>query len=179
MPSRDYPEIWFVRHGETDWNRDRRIQGQTDIKLNQTGHAQARAIARTMAELHDSLDGLAVHVSPLMRPRQTLAHILDAFGQQVPEVSIDERLKELNFGEAEGTTVLWVTREARVYPEVANDPLAGRRALYARARELSRLPLSVYARSKASMRGGIIATIRESAAEDLDKLLAVTGLPAG
>jgi probable phosphoglycerate mutase len=104
LPLRDYPEIWFVRHGETDWNKARRIQGQTDIELNETGHAQSRAIARAMAELHGSLDGLGVHVSPLKRPRQTLAHILDAFGQQVPKVSIDERLKELNFGEAEGKT---------------------------------------------------------------------------
>ncbi|MEE4237228.1 MAG: histidine phosphatase family protein [Anderseniella sp.] len=101
---RGYPEIWFVRHGETDWNRDRRIQGQTDIELNETGKAQARAIAMAMRELHGSLDHLAVHVSPLKRPRQTLAHILEAFGQHAAQVSIDERLKELNFGEAEGKT---------------------------------------------------------------------------
>ncbi len=101
---RDYPEIWFVRHGETDWNKARRIQGQTDIELNDTGHAQARAIAAAMAELHGTLDHFAVHVSPLKRPRQTLSHILDAFGQQAPRISVDERLKELNFGEAEGQT---------------------------------------------------------------------------
>jgi len=99
-----YPEIWFVRHGETDWNKARRIQGQTDIELNETGHAQARAIAQALRGLHDSIDHLHVHVSPLKRPRQTLAHILEAFSPRSREARIDERLIELNFGEAEGKT---------------------------------------------------------------------------
>ena len=99
-----YPEIWFVRHGETDWNKTRRIQGQTDIALNETGHAQAKAIAQCLRARHASLDGLQVHVSPLGRPRQTLAHILDAFGTPDHPAIIDKRLIELNFGEAEGKT---------------------------------------------------------------------------
>jgi broad specificity phosphatase PhoE len=99
-----YPEIWFVRHGETDWNKDRRIQGQTDIELNQTGHAQAQAIATALRTQHSSLDHLAIHVSPLKRPRQTLSHILDAFGPQPVETRVEDRLIELNFGEAEGKT---------------------------------------------------------------------------
>ena len=47
-----YPELWFVRHGETDWNLQRRIQGQTDIPLNATGHAQAAAIAQAVYAAH-------------------------------------------------------------------------------------------------------------------------------
>jgi broad specificity phosphatase PhoE len=93
-----------VRHGETDWNKTRRIQGQTDIALNETGHAQAKAIAQVLRNQHASLDGLQVHVSPLKRPRQTLAHILDAFGTPDHPAMVDERLIELNFGEAEGKT---------------------------------------------------------------------------
>lgn len=101
---RAYPEIWFVRHGETDWNKARRIQGRTDIELNQTGHAQAQAIADTLRRALDHLDLFDIHVSPLKRPRQTLAHILDAFGHDGQRVQVDQRLSELNFGEAEGKT---------------------------------------------------------------------------
>lgn len=102
MPA--YPEIWFVRHGETDWNKARRIQGQTDIELNDTGQAQAKAIAAAMKDIHAGLDHLHIHVSPLKRPRQTLAHILEAFAPYSGEPRVEERLIELNFGETEGKT---------------------------------------------------------------------------
>ena len=105
------PELWFIRHGETDWNLERRIQGQTDIPLNQTGHAQASAIAQAMAGLHDSLDGFDLQVSPLQRPRQTMQYIVDGFGLDWTSITIDERLKELNFGELEGST--WPELNAR------------------------------------------------------------------
>lgn len=106
-----YPELWFIRHGETDWNLERRIQGQTDIALNDTGHAQAGAIAQAVAGLHDSLDGYDLHVSPLHRPRQTMQYILDGFSLDWTGVTIDERLTELNFGELEGST--WPELNAR------------------------------------------------------------------
>ena len=105
------PELWFIRHGETDWNLERRIQGQTDIPLNKTGHAQASAIAQAMAGLHDSLDGFDLQVSPLQRPRQTMQYIVDGFGLDWTSITIDERLKELNFGELEGST--WPELNAR------------------------------------------------------------------
>jgi len=100
----EYPELWFIRHGETDWNAQRRIQGQTDIPLNDTGHQQARAIAEKLASLHKSLDGFDLHVSPLQRPRQTMQYIIDGFGFDWQRVHVDERLKELNFGDLEGST---------------------------------------------------------------------------
>ena len=106
-----FPELWFIRHGETDWNLKRRIQGQTDIPLNETGHAQANAIAQALAGQHDSLDGFDLHVSPLHRPRQTMQYIVDGFGLDWTNITIDERLKELNFGELEGST--WPELNAR------------------------------------------------------------------
>lgn len=106
-----YPELWFIRHGETDWNLKRRIQGQTDIPLNETGHMQASAIAQTMAGLHDNLDDFDLHVSPLHRPRQTMQYIVDGFSLDWASIIIDERLKELNFGDLEGST--WPELNAR------------------------------------------------------------------
>ena len=106
-----FPELWFIRHGETDWNLNRRIQGQTDILLNETGHAQASAIAQAMTGLHDSLDGFDLQVSPLQRPRQTMQYIADSFDLDWTNITIDERLKELNFGDLEGST--WPELNAR------------------------------------------------------------------
>jgi broad specificity phosphatase PhoE len=106
-----YPELWFVRHGETDWNLQRRIQGQTDIPLNATGHAQAAAIAQALSGLHNSIDGFDLHVSPMQRPRQTMQYIVDDFGLDWSSIIIDERLKELNFGDLEGST--WPELNAR------------------------------------------------------------------
>ena len=105
------PELWFIRHGETDWNLKRRIQGQTDIPLNETGHMQASAIAQALTGLHDSLDGFDLQVSPLQRPRQTMQYIVDSFDLDWTNITIDERLKELNFGELEGST--WPELNAR------------------------------------------------------------------
>ncbi len=98
------PELWFIRHGETDWNKSRRVQGQTDIPLNETGHAQAAAIASTLAGLHDNLEGFDLHVSPLKRPRQTMQAIVDHFDVDWKSIHVDDRISEICFGEMEGKT---------------------------------------------------------------------------
>jgi hypothetical protein len=85
----------FVRHGQTDWNKVGRIQGDTDIPLNLTGLAQARGAAQL-------IDGVQVDLivsSPLRRAVAT-AHIL-ADATTCPVV-IDEGLKERSFGAYEG-----------------------------------------------------------------------------
>ena len=102
--TRRRPEIWFVRHGETDWNRDQRIQGRTDTPLNETGHRQAAAIAAALRKHLPSLDGHRLEVSPLARPRQTLQHVLDAYGLGWERVRIEPRLAEIHFGALEGRT---------------------------------------------------------------------------
>ena len=105
------PELWFIRHGETDWNKERRIQGQTDTPLNSKGHAQAGAIAQKLKRLHNNLEGFELHVSPLHRTRQTMQYILDDFSLGWHDVKTDDRLKELNFGALEGST--WPELNAR------------------------------------------------------------------
>jgi 2,3-bisphosphoglycerate-dependent phosphoglycerate mutase len=90
-------ELLLVRHGETDWNRDRRIQGHTDIPLNAAGLEQAQALAERLAETR--LD--AVYASDLARARDTAQTVADRHGI---EVQVDGDLREKNFGSWEGLT---------------------------------------------------------------------------
>jgi broad specificity phosphatase PhoE len=85
--------LTLVRHGETDWNRDRRIQGSTDIPLNDTGRAQARTAAGT-------LSGEIIVSSDLSRARETAQIIAAQLG--LPEPRAYRELRERSYGEAEG-----------------------------------------------------------------------------
>jgi 2,3-bisphosphoglycerate-dependent phosphoglycerate mutase len=88
-------ELLFIRHGETDWNRRPCFQGQIDVPLNATGHAQAeRLAARLAAERFD-----AFFTSDLQRAQQTAAPVA-AVWQQPPVVL--PGLREQRFGEWEG-----------------------------------------------------------------------------
>jgi 2,3-bisphosphoglycerate-dependent phosphoglycerate mutase len=89
-------EIILVRHGETEWNHLRRIQGQIDVPLNPVGLRQADAIAQRLARR--SLR--ALYTSDLRRASQTAAPIAAACGLVAQP---DERLRERNFGEFQGS----------------------------------------------------------------------------
>ena len=91
-------ELLFIRHGETDWNRQQRFQGQIDVPLNATGHAQAaRVAARLAADRHDALV-----TSDLLRARETAAPLALAWGQVAVALA---GLREQNFGILEGLDV--------------------------------------------------------------------------
>jgi probable phosphoglycerate mutase len=108
-----------ARHGETEWNRAGRWQGQTDIPLSEIGRAQARALA---AGLHGR--GIAeVHASDLLRATETADIIARALG--VAAFNVDARLRERGFGCFEG-----LTRDecADRHPEAWARYLADRRA---------------------------------------------------
>lgn len=88
----------IVRHGETDWNRERRIQGATDIPLNDTGREQARAAGRLLAGRAWS----RIVASPLSRAAETASIIAGEARIDSPE--LDAAFVERNYGEAEGLT---------------------------------------------------------------------------
>lgn len=98
--------LYLVRHGETDWNKAQRYQGQTDIPLNDTGREQARRNGRRLREL---LAGTADHVawtaSPLMRTVETMRLARGEIPLDVDTFTRDDRLKEQHFGHWEGR--LW------------------------------------------------------------------------
>lgn len=88
----------FIRHGQTDWNRDERLQGSSDIPLNETGRAQAREAIDTLAGTRWD----AVVSSPLVRARETAQIIADGLGITLgPSYDL---LVERDYGEAEGAT---------------------------------------------------------------------------
>lgn len=105
--------IVFVRHGETDWNRQGLIQGSVDTDLNETGHAQARAVAGLLAFRKTEWLDFQIVVSPQKRARQTAAHILEALAR--PDFDVEGRVRELGFGIWEGKP-FWELKASPVYP---------------------------------------------------------------
>jgi broad specificity phosphatase PhoE len=87
--------IYLIRHGETDWNLEKRLQGQTDVSLNKTGKAQAMACAETIKDISFQ----RCFTSDLLRAYET-ALILK--GEREFPVSMDKRLRERNVGQFEG-----------------------------------------------------------------------------
>ena len=88
-------KIYFVRHGETDWNKERKIQGQVDIPLNEFGRHLARETAKGLRDVPFDV----CFTSPLGRARETAQIILQ--GRDVPILE-DKRILEMNFGVLEG-----------------------------------------------------------------------------
>lgn len=92
--------LTLIRHGETDWNLARRIQGSTDIPLNDTGRQQAKDAATALRARLDPAAPVVVVSSDLSRARETAEIIADGFGLRVSRLYPD--LRERGYGEAEG-----------------------------------------------------------------------------
>ena len=99
--------IYFVRHGETDWNAAQRYQGQRDIHLNAKGRGQARRNGAVLSELLGedavSFDYVA---SPLQRARETMEIVRSELALPPDGYRSDPRLREIHYGHWEGQLLL-------------------------------------------------------------------------
>lgn len=120
MTAIKWPDFYFARHGETDWNREFRYQGSMDIPLNRTGQKQADANGILLRELleRDGVDPASLNwfASPLSRARETMDRMRAAFDMPLPPVNHDPRLIEISFGKLEGKLHSEIAREQAIAP---------------------------------------------------------------
>ena len=97
-------DIFLLRHGETVWNRERRVQGQLDSPLTPLGLEQARLYGRKLAALLAPADGYRLVASPLGRALHTARIVAELLGRAADEIDTDDRLKEMAWGRWDGMT---------------------------------------------------------------------------
>jgi probable phosphoglycerate mutase len=110
-----FTPLIFVRHGETDWNRELRFQGQKDVPLNEHGRRQAARNGRALAGILEDDDWRLV-ASPLGRTVETMRILLASAGQSGRSFATDPVLMEANYGDWEGWTLAEI---AARHPEAA------------------------------------------------------------
>lgn len=96
--------LYFVRHGQTDWNAEHRLQGQSDIDLNAIGRMQAGANGRQLAELILDPEAYNFVSSPMRRARETMEIARGQMGLLPNDYQLDPRLVEVHFGDWQGFT---------------------------------------------------------------------------
>ena len=100
------PLLYLCRHGQTDWNAERRLQGQSDIPLNSYGRGQARRNGRYLRNVLGTSAGEFDFVSsPMQRAADTMRIIRSEMGLGAEGFSRDERLREIHFGDWQGYTL--------------------------------------------------------------------------
>ena len=99
------PTIYYIRHGQTDWNAEFRFQGQRDIPLNSKGQGQADENGRKLYKIIGRGEGLDFIASPLGRTQETMQRVRSGLGLPPKEYAIDKRLIEISYGDLEGTTL--------------------------------------------------------------------------
>jgi broad specificity phosphatase PhoE len=103
------PTIYYIRHGETDWNAQGRLQGAQDVPLNDLGRKQAAHAGNILADLfaRDGRDktSLAFVASPLGRARSTMELVRGTLRLPRENYAIDDRLREIGYGHWEGSTL--------------------------------------------------------------------------
>lgn len=105
MRYKNLPLIWFSRHGETSWNAEGRVQGQYDTDLNALGRSQADGNGLKLAGLIGDPAQFKFVASPLKRTRETMERIRTGMNLPPLGYDLDERLKEVHFGDWQGFTI--------------------------------------------------------------------------
>jgi broad specificity phosphatase PhoE len=103
-------QFYFLRHGQTDWNRDGRYQGIADTPLNETGVAQAYAAAAVLRS--SNIDRIIV--SPMVRALKTAAVVAEALNKPI---HIERGIRERNFGRFDGLVIREVKAKHGVPPD--------------------------------------------------------------
>jgi probable phosphoglycerate mutase len=103
------PTIYYMRHGETDWNVGGRLQGGIDTPLNELGRTQAAHAGRILANLFArhgrAASSLAYVASPLQRARSTMDLVRVELELPSGGYALDDRLREIGYGHWEGSTL--------------------------------------------------------------------------
>lgn len=108
-------EVYIVRHGETIWNAAGKMQGNSDIELNDNGRTLARELGRSLEKVHFD----RIYSSPLIRAYETACLIR---GQRDIPIIRDDRLREICFGNMEGTFYSDWMKEDCPYRFFFNEP---------------------------------------------------------
>ena len=152
-------KIYVTRHGQTDYNKDRLMQGRSDIPLNETGTAQAQATKEKIGDIKFD----AVYASPLIRAVQT-ASIISGYAQE--DIIKDERIIEADFGKYEKANYMKLPLPMKLYwmyPEVFSAPktVESIKSMVKRTSEfLKELEEKDYENVLVVCHGGIIRPIR-------------------
>jgi broad specificity phosphatase PhoE len=109
VPAKPRPTVYYIRHGETDWNVGGRLQGRRDVPLNAHGCEQAARCGEILRDLfardHSDPSELDYVSSPLARASATMGLARGVLGLPARGFRIEPRLSEISFGEWEGSTI--------------------------------------------------------------------------
>ncbi|MGN0305811.1 MAG: histidine phosphatase family protein [Lachnospiraceae bacterium] len=103
-------EIYMIRHGQTQWNKEKRLQGRSDIPLNEYGIRLAEVTALAL----ESIPFTRIYTSPLSRAKETARILLHNRSTAIIE---DDRLLEMSFGEGEGERIdtIYAQPQSQIY----------------------------------------------------------------
>lgn len=96
-----HTEVWFIRHGETIWNAEHRLQGQEDIELNDKGIEQASMLGKSLEPFFHNPSQPIIYSSDLKRAHKT-AQLVAARVQKDVQITTSTKLREIHFGFLQG-----------------------------------------------------------------------------